>query len=126
MLLPQGYTVQGKSKVCRLLKSLYGLGQASRQWNHRFASNMMSGGFTQSKHDHSLFVKKDGTAITLLIVYVDDIVITGNHVASIRALKDHLHAEIQIKGLGSLRYFLGIEVARSKKGLCLNQRKYAL
>lgn len=87
---------------------------------------MMSGGFTQSKHDYSLFVKKDGTAITLLIVYVDDIVITGNHAASIRALKDHLHAEIQIKDLGSLTYFLGIEVARSKKGLCLNQRKYAL
>lgn len=87
---------------------------------------MLKAGFHQSKHDLSLFIKRDGHNITVLVVYVDDIIITGNHVASIVALKTHLHAEIQIKYLGSLKYFLVIEVARSNKGICLNQRKYAL
>lgn len=82
MVVPQEYEIKGESKVCRLLKSLYWLRQALRQWNHKFASIMMSGGFKQSKHDHSLFVKKDDSAITILIVYVDEIVITGNHARS--------------------------------------------
>lgn len=129
MAIPQGFGNHGEfgeTKVCRLLKSLYGLKQASRQWNLKFASIMTKAGFRQSKPDHSLFFKKDGEFITLLLVYVDDIVISGNHEASIVALKEHLHAAIHIKDLGNLRYFLGIEVARSKKGICLNQRKYAL
>lgn len=126
LVLSQGYEVEGENKVCKLLKSLYGLRQASRQWNHKFASIMLKTGFHQSKHDHSLFVKKDGHNVTVLIVYVDDIIITGNHTDSIVALKTHLHAEIQVKDLGSLKYFLGIEVARSRKGIYLNQRKYAL
>lgn len=87
---------------------------------------MMQGGFEQLKNDHSLFIKKDKTHITLLLVYIDDIVITGNHMESIMALKNHLHSVIRVKDLGSLKFFLGIEVARSKQGLYLNQRKYAL
>lgn len=126
MTLPQGFGIQGESKVCRLLKSLYGLKQASRQWNKKFAQVMIQKGYEQSKYDHSLFVKKDGMHITLLLVYVDDIVITGNHMDSIKALKKHLHTAIQVKDLGTLKFFLGIEVARSKQGIYLNQRKYAL
>lgn len=139
MDLPQGFRSQGEfheglrnkkevgsTKVCKLLKSLYGLKQASRQWNLKFASIMKDADFYQSKHDHSMFIKKKQGFITILLVYVDDIVITGNHEDSIRALKQHLHLHIKVKDLGTLRYFLGIEVARSKEGMVLNQRKYVL
>lgn len=104
MILPPGLRSQGESceglrrqgefekiKVCKLMKSLYGLKQASRQWNIKFASIMKAAGFYQSKHDHSMSVKKKQEAVTILLVYVDDIVITGNHPDSIDALKVHLH-----------------------------------
>ena len=61
-----------------------------------------------------------------LIVYVDDIVITGNDIVDISQLKEHLCRHFQTKDLGSLKYFLGIEVAQSKYGVVISQRKYAL
>ncbi|XP_073294587.1 uncharacterized protein [Primulina huaijiensis] len=110
MRVPQGCSPQGEQHVCRLLKSLYGLKQASRQWNTKFACVMKLAGFTQSANDHSFY----------------DIIITGSSEKSISDLKVYLHSQIHIKDLGSLRYFLGIEVARSKVGIYLNQRKYVL
>lgn len=87
---------------------------------------MIKGGFEQSKNDHSLFIKRDGSWITVLLVYVDDMVITGNHLESITALREYLHSVIQVMNLGDLKCFLGIEVARSKAGIYLNQRKCAV
>ncbi|XP_073025307.1 uncharacterized protein [Primulina eburnea] len=126
MTLPLGYRVQDKHKVCRLRKSLYGLKQASRQWNLKFAGIMNIAGYIQSQHDHSLFVKKSSNHIVILVVYVDDIVITGSSEDMIADLKCFLHSQLQIRDLGRLKYFLGIEVARSHDGIYLNQRKYVL
>jgi hypothetical protein len=64
--------------------------------------------------------------LTILIVYVDDIIITGNNYKEIEKLKQHLAKEFEVKDLGLLRYFLGIEVSRSAKGIYLSQRKYIL
>lgn len=110
----------------KLIKSLYGLKQASRQWNSKFCQIMLQAGFRQSLHDHSLFTKRHGQSITMLLLYFDDIVITRNDIDCIIALKKCLHQNLSIKDLGPLKYFLVIEVARSKAGLCLNQRKYTL
>lgn len=106
-------------------KSLYGLKKASRQWNTKFSNVMIEGGLCRSQHDHLLFFKHD-TSITLLVVYVDDIVITGSCVEAIDNLKLFFHSKLQLKDFGPHKYFLGIEVARSKEGIYLNQRKYAL
>ncbi|KAG8503477.1 hypothetical protein CXB51_001405 [Gossypium anomalum] len=64
--------------------------------------------------------------ITLLIVYVDDIIMTGNDKEEMARLKKQLAQEFEIKLLGKLQYFLGIEAARSKKGTFISQRKYVL
>ena len=127
MTLPPGFGSQGENKVCRLLKSLYGLKQASRQWNLKLTTALIQSGFTQSKLDYSLFTKKDTTGgMVIILVYVDDLLITGNNEVLIQEAKDILHHNFKMKDLGELRYFLGIEFARSKKGILMNQRRYAL
>lgn len=73
-----------------------------------------------------MFTKADNKGIVVVLIYVDDIVITSNNQSGIEALKRHLSKEFDIKELGKLRYFLGVEVARSHKGLFLSQRKYVM
>ncbi|BBN68153.1 RING/U-box superfamily protein [Prunus dulcis] len=112
--------------VCRLNKSLYGLKQASRNWFSKFSTAIQSAGYTQSKADYSLFTRVCGESFTSVLIYVDDMIITGNDDKAIQDLKKFLHTSFRIKDLGNLKYFLGVEVARSKKGICISQRKYTL
>ncbi|VVA37399.1 PREDICTED: Retrovirus-related Pol poly from transposon, partial [Prunus dulcis] len=108
-------------------KSLYGLKQSPRAWFGRFSQAMQKYGYRPSQADHTLFLRhsRDGR-ITIVIVYVDDIIMTGDDIKEINKLKIHLAKEFDIKDLGTLRYFLGIEVAHSKEGIFVSQRKYVL
>ena len=83
-------------------------------------------GYQQSNSDHTLFLKKRGDLVTCLIIYVDDMIITGSDKEEMTDLRDKLFREFEMKDLGRLRYFLGIEVLRSKRGIFISQRKYIL
>ncbi|XP_042495000.1 uncharacterized mitochondrial protein AtMg00810-like [Macadamia integrifolia] len=87
---------------------------------------MTSVDYNQSNANDTLFIKRSGEKVTILIVYVDDIVVIRNDSIEIDHLKGFLGNEFEIKGLGKLRYFLGIEITRSSKGIFLYQRKYIL
>ena len=76
--------------------------------------------YKQSHNDHTLFVKHSALGgVTVIMVYVDDIIVTGNDLEEREALNRCLAKEFKIKELGRLKYFLGIEVAYSKKGIFL-------
>nr|KAJ0191767.1 hypothetical protein LSAT_V11C800422600 [Lactuca sativa] len=126
MSLPPGYYSNSDSRVCKLTKSLYGLKQAPRKWNEKLCASLFMFGFQQSISDYSLFIKKCGTFLTILLVYVDDIILTGNSEVEIKKVKEFMRSQFLIKDLGILKYFLGIEVISINDGLCLNQRKYCL
>ena len=127
MCLPSGFHNKGKHHlVCKLNKSLYGLKQSSRKWFENFSSTIIQMEFVQPKSDYSLFIHTQGASFTVLLVYVDDILLTENNVACVNSLKKVLDDKFGLKDLGSLRYFLGLEVARTNEGISLNQRKYAL
>ena len=126
MTMPQGFRASNPNKVCRLCKSLYGLKQAPHQWFAKLSSKHLEYGFNRSYAEYSLFTYKKGDKFMALLVYVDDIVLTGNDPQLCADFKAYLHKCFHIKDLGNLKYFLGIEVARSSQGLFLCQRKYAL
>ncbi|CAM8913179.1 unnamed protein product [Rhodiola kirilowii] len=128
MKLPTGFYKKKKSqgKVCRLLKSIYGLKQASRQWFAKFSESLLDFGFQKSLNDYSLFTLENGDEFILLLVYVDDVILTGTSQALMDQIKDYIHKKFQIKDMGNLKYFLRLEVARTADGIFLNQRKYAL
>jgi hypothetical protein len=125
---PPGFVAQGECDlVCKLRKSLYGLKQSPRAWFGRFSKVLQQFGMIRCEADHSVFTKcSSSNKYIYLVVYVDDIVITGDDNEGIKALKQHLFQNFQTKDLGPLRYFLGIEVAQSKSGIAISQRKYAL
>lgn len=75
---PGLFTKREHSLVCKLKKSLYGLKQASRKWNLKLCEALISSNFVQSHHDYSLFVKKSGNNLVLILVYVGDLVITSS------------------------------------------------
>lgn len=124
MTLPPGLAASNSSQVCKLHRSLYGLKQASRQWYVKLSSFLLSVGYSQSQADCSLYVKSTPASFTALLVYVDDIVLAGNSLHEIHSVKKLLDDQFSIKDLGQLRYFLGFELARSRKGIFMNQRKY--
>ncbi|GKB38125.1 putative RNA-directed DNA polymerase [Tanacetum coccineum] len=126
MKIPQGFSNDNETRVCRLRKSLYELKQASRNWYHKFTTFLRSLNFRQSKADHSLFIYEAGSIMVVVLIYVDDVIITGNNLTKIQETKKQLNDEFSIKDLGLLKYFLGIEVAKTKDGLVLSQRKYTL
>jgi hypothetical protein len=118
-LLP-GFEVEKKHQVCKLQKSMYGLKQASRHWFSKFSSTLIKHSFTQSKFYYSLFTKTQDSAFLALLVYVDDIVIASNDLKAISNLTSYLNSAFQLKYLGPLKFFLGLEIARSSKGISVS------
>ena len=128
MSLPPGFVDKyGVGKVCKLKKSLYGLKQSPRAWFERFSKVVKKFGFLQSQADHTLFYRhsKEGK-VAILIVYVDDIILIGDDCGGLENSKKFLAKEFEIKDLGNLKYFLGMEFARSKEGIVVSQKKYVL
>lgn len=109
MKQPQGYrSTAFPTHVCRLNKALYGLRQAPRAWFSLFSGFLVQQGFTNSKADSSLFTLKTTHGLTLVLVYVEDILITGSDTQYITQLITTLHTRFVMKDLGTLSYFLGI------------------
>jgi hypothetical protein len=115
--LPPGY-------VCHLRRALYGLKQAPRAWFARFSSVVIAAGFTPSDHDPALFVHTSSRGRTLILLYVDDMLITGDDPDYIAFVKARLCDQFMMSDLGPLSYFLGLEVESTAAGYYLSQAKY--
>lgn len=112
------------SYVCKLAKALYGLKQAPRAWYSRLSAKLVCLGFKPSQADTSLFIFRKGSVQIFLLIYVDDIIVASSSSDAVDALLCDLRADFALKDLGSLHYFLGIEVHTRSDGLLLTQEKY--
>jgi hypothetical protein len=96
--------------VCRLHKSIYGLKQAPRAWFTRLTHALLNLGFPASQVDYSLFTYHQANINIFILIFVDDIIITGNHHATINALITTMLLDFAMKDRSALSYFLGIQV----------------
>ncbi|KAD3640379.1 hypothetical protein E3N88_29602 [Mikania micrantha] len=124
---PQGFVdPQKPNHLCLLHKSLYGLKQAPRAWFDRLSGVLLQLGFMGSKTDPSLFIYSSKGNLMYMLVYVDDIIVTGNYPCLINHIIHKLSLIFAIQDMGSLSYFLGVEVVPRGRDLILSQRKYIL
>ena len=125
MTQPPGFESHDKSLVCKLQKALYGLKQAPRAWFEKLAHTLHQLKFVSSKCDPSLFIRNVNGCCMYVLIYVDDIIITGSSSAKIKQLISDLSKAFALKELGDLNYFLGIEVHTLPDGsLHMSQSKY--
>lgn len=125
MAQPPGFVdVSHPDHVCRLRKSPYDLRQAPLAWYQTLSTALLSSGFAQSLADTSLFIYRRQTDCLLVLVYIDDMILTGSSQALIQSLVTFLGSKFAVKDLGPLTYFLGVEILRCRDGLLLSQQKY--
>ncbi|KAJ9566734.1 hypothetical protein OSB04_002700 [Centaurea solstitialis] len=124
---PEGFEdPKNPNKVCKLLKSIYGLKQASRSWNLHFDERIKEFGFAKSEFEPCVYTKFSGSIVTFLVLYVDDILIIGNDVPTLQSVKEWLSKCFQMKDPGEAAYILGIKIYRnrSKRLIGLSQSTY--
>ncbi|GAB2303645.1 hypothetical protein Dimus_038792 [Dionaea muscipula] len=103
--------------VCKLKKAIYGLKQAPRAWYTELRNFLLQVGFINSVADSSLFIYRRDHLVLYLLVYVDDIIVTGSDSVALDNMIQRLSTRFSLKDLGSLTYFLGVEVHMHPKGL---------
>ncbi|KAJ0852435.1 putative RNA-directed DNA polymerase [Helianthus annuus] len=125
MVQPPGYVhPQFPNHVCKLKKSLYGLKQAPRAWYNELTNFLLQFGFHKSLSDASLFIYNRHNTTCYFMVYVDDIVLTGNQPKFLDHFIQSLSNKFSVKDLGMLHHFLGVEVIPTSTGLFLSQHRH--
>ena len=123
----EGFISNGnEQKVCKVQRSIYGLKQASQSWNISFNETIKLFDFIGNLNEPCVYKKVSGSAVTFLVLYVDDILLIGNDVGMLQATKVWLSTNFSMKDLGEASYILGIKIYRdrSKRILSLSQSMY--
>ncbi|WVZ63197.1 hypothetical protein U9M48_012849 [Paspalum notatum var. saurae] len=122
---PDGFVVKGqKSKVCKLLKSLYGPKQAPKQWHEKFDTTLISAGFAVNEADSCVYYRYGGGKGVILCLYVDDILIFGTDIDVINKVKSFLSTKFDMKDLGEADVILNIKLIKDESGITLSQTHY--
>ncbi|KAL0367867.1 UNVERIFIED_CONTAM: Retrovirus-related Pol polyprotein from transposon RE1 [Sesamum radiatum] len=111
--------------VCKLRKALYGLKQAPRAWYGKIAEFLTHSGYMMTSADSSLFIKAKERKLVVVLVYVDYLIIRGDCEEEVLQTKENLSVRFQMKELGHLKHFLGLEVDHCEIGMFLHQQKYS-
>lgn len=126
VIQPPGFEIEDQEdKVYRLHKALYGLKQAPRAWYERIDKYLQGHEYYRTKSEPTVYVKRMGEDIIIVCIYVDDIIYTSSSTNLLQEFKALMVKEFEMSDMGSLSYFLGLEITQSKEGLFLSQRKYA-
>ncbi|KAD4584618.1 hypothetical protein E3N88_22219 [Mikania micrantha] len=123
---PEGFEKKGhEEKVYKLTKALYGLKQAPRAWNLKLDGVMKDNKFTRCKLEQAVYTKHSRNSITIVVIYVDDLLVTGNNSEEINQFKTQMRQRFEMSDLGLLSYYLGLEVSQGNQGIKITQTNYA-
>jgi len=124
---PFGYVeIENEGKVYKLKKALYDLKQALRAWNTRIDRYFQENGFEKYPDEHAIYVKKEDDGSTLFAcLYVDDLIFTNNNPTMFEDFKKSMVQEFEMKDIGLMTHFLGLEVTQKEKGIFISQSGYA-
>jgi hypothetical protein len=126
MFQPPGYEVKGKENlVCKLNRSIYGLKQSPRTWYHEIDLYLRNSGWQRSTADSNLYYTWRRSTIIIMVIYIDDLLITSSDTALIKSVQKELQSKYRMKDLGTVKRYLGVEFAFSKKGIMIHQNSYA-
>nr|GEV21556.1 hypothetical protein [Tanacetum cinerariifolium] len=112
-------------KVYRLKKALYGLKQAPRVWYDELSNFLVSKGFAKGSIDPTLFITKHRGDIFLVQIYVDDIILGSTNPKLSKQFEKLMHSKFEMSMIGELKFFLGIQIHQSPRGIFINQAKFA-
>jgi hypothetical protein len=112
----QGF-IQNSSLVCRLKKSFYGLKQAPRAWYAKMDSYLISHDFVRCKYDSNVYMLRTTNSVMILVLYVDDLLITGISASAIALVKDISHDKFSMMEMGPLHFFLVLEIIQDAYGI---------
>ena len=121
---PPSYIQNDSSLVGRFEKYLYALKQAPRAWYAKMDGFLLDTGFSQCHYDPNVSTKKVGNHLIILVLYVDDLILTGSDPKFLTHVKSCLKQNFEMSDLGHLHYFIGLQVLQTKKGIFLSQSKY--
>lgn len=125
MTQPPGFTcVDNPTHICKLRKVIYGLKQAPWAWYNALKGHLAHMGFSKAESDNSLFIRNSNASFMFILVYVDDIIVTGSNSITVNEVIASLASRFSIKDLGNLNYFLGVEVVRNADDIILSQATY--
>jgi len=126
MTQPKGHIIGDEKSACRLMKSLYGLKQASRIWYQLVHDFLTRHDYRRCHKEYCIYMNKTNDILTLIVVYVDDFTIACSSTDHLKLVKVMLASEFKMKNIGEIKYILKIEVNRdrSKKLTTMSQRKY--
>ena len=121
----ESFIVPGQKKVCKLVKSLYGLKQTPKKWHEKFDNIMITNGFRINECDKCVYIKDTENGYVILCLYVDDILIVGNDDKMIKSTKNMLNSRFDMKDMGLANVILGIKITRISDRLILSKSHYA-
>ena len=122
---PPGYVQDNSILVCLLKKSLYGLKQAPRACYAKMDNLLLDTGFSRFHYDPNVYTKKLGNHLIIVVLYVDDLILTSRDPKLLTHVKSSLKQNFEMSELRHLHYFLGLQVLQNKEGIFLSQSKYA-
>ena len=125
MEIPEGFpSAEDDTKVCQIKRALYGLKQSPKVWYDRINSWLQEQGFIRSECNSNMYLTNRNGKTTILLLYVDDLIITGNDTENIKNLKSKLHEDFEMTDLGAASHYLGIEIHRQENGIFIHQQGY--
>jgi hypothetical protein len=123
MRQPEGYG-DGTNRVCKLIKTLYGLKQSGREWNIQFDREIQSVGFTRLLSDPCAYIRRQGHDFQIITVWVDDLLLFATTDPGMRRMKAQIAEKWEVTDLGEPSKIIGIEITRNIDSISISQKRY--